>query len=526
MKKLTSIISAIAIVSAVTATVPFTANADDSLLYGTMNIPYADFYANEKIGYEVDAVSSATTSKWASNQEGGTVQGTFNEGNDDGTGRILGVTYPVAISQAALDALGSDNYSFTALDSVPEAYKEVTVSDDGTVSFSAVIDDEVENGKTSLTVETTSVWGNYCVTIDDLVYERGASASSIGKLYGCIVTDTDGNNYAMRHLENIWKNELGINVLEGSTDMHGSPSSYANFVGLNGATIDKITYITEKGYYIYDVDPDAYLAKKVTGTVSIADADISAGKTTVTSDLPTDYEAEYAVEGISGSISDNVLTYAEALPGSYSVAVSDKNGVYESFVVSFSLTSESMPATYAEGAIVKADEAEESDFANFIKNISSVSVNGKEYSASGRGSVKIISEEGKIDTEAVSRDTKVFEGSGSYQMIVKSTGYNHALAFDFEFGDTSEPTTEESSVPETTTTAKPNNTASTTTARNNTTNNTANNTVKNTSGTANTANTVSTNSESPKTGVSGIGVPAALMTAAMAAAFITRKKNR
>ncbi|MCM1008817.1 MAG: NPXTG-anchored protein [Ruminococcus flavefaciens] len=510
MKKITSFISAAVFASAIIGTVPLTANAEetDDLIYGTMNIPYADFYANEDISYEVDAVSSATTSKWSSNQDGGLVQGTFNESNSDGTGRILGVTYPVAISKSDLNSLGNDNYSFTALDTLPEAYKEVTISNDGMVSFSAVVDNNIENGKTSLTVETSSVWGDYCVTVDELVYERGAAASSIGKLYGCIVTDTDGNHYAMRHLENIWKNELGINVLEGSTDIHGSPNSYADFVGLNGAKIDTIKYITERGYYIYDVEPDAYLAKKVIGTVSIADADVSAGKTTLKSDLPSDYNTEYVLEDIDGSINGNILTYSNALPGTYSVKVSDKNGVYESVTVSYTLTSDSMPASYQNGSIVKAEGADDIDFANFLKNISIVSVNGTEYAASGRGSVKIIGDDGKIDTSASSRNSKVFEGSETYQMTVTANGYNNNLEFTFIPGETNTPSTTDSvnntNAATTTTTAKPAGSKSTTTKN----------------------NTSDSKSDSPKTGVAGIAVPITAMASAAAIAFASKKKNK
>lgn len=38
--------------------------AADEIVYGTMNIPYDKFYAAEGAGSEVDAVTSATTSKW------------------------------------------------------------------------------------------------------------------------------------------------------------------------------------------------------------------------------------------------------------------------------------------------------------------------------------------------------------------------------------------------------------------------------------------------------------------------------
>lgn len=512
MKKFKSLICVSACAAAALSAVPFASNAAGDVVYGTMNIPYAEFYANEGIGYEVDAVSSATTSKWASNQDGGLVQGTYNEANADGTGKILGVIYPVAISQEDLDALGDNNYSFTALDSVPTAYKTVTV-ENGSATFSAVVDNEIENGKTTLTVETASVWGDYCVTVDNLVYARGDAESSIGKLYGCIVTDTNGNSYAMRHLENIWKNELGINVLAG-TDIHGSQLSYENFAGLNGAYIDKITYITQNGYYVYDVDPDAYLAKKITGGVTIADADVSAGKTTVTADLPSDYDAEYTVQELDGSISGNVLSYSGAAAGGYSVKVSDKNGVYESFTVSFVLTTDSMPAAYSNGAIVKAEGADDADFANFVKNIAKVTVNGTEYSASGRGSVQIVGEDGKIDLEAASRDKNVFDGDGSYQMTVTATGYTKPLEFTLEVGG------DPADQPAATTTQDVNDGKASSTTTSTTT------TAKKESTTTTAKKNAASGTSSPKTGVGGAAVPAAVLAAAAAAAAVSKKKNK
>ena len=85
MKKTFSLVSAAACMAALTAAAfPVTA-ASAEKIYGTMNIPYADFYAAEIDGaYEVDAVSSATRArdenskaKWQMNQEGGLVAGTY-----------------------------------------------------------------------------------------------------------------------------------------------------------------------------------------------------------------------------------------------------------------------------------------------------------------------------------------------------------------------------------------------------------------------------------------------------------------
>ena len=133
MKKL-AMISAAAI-AVMSAAIPV--SAEDTVLYGTMNIPYTDFYAAEMgdSAGEVDAVTSATKNKVLKNGEGELFEGSYNNGTDT----ILGVVYPVAIPQADLDALGTNNYGFTALETKPDAYKNVTVTE-GKASFSAVQD--------------------------------------------------------------------------------------------------------------------------------------------------------------------------------------------------------------------------------------------------------------------------------------------------------------------------------------------------------------------------------------------------
>ena len=76
------ILSLAACAAVASAAVPFSASAADTV-YGTMNIPYADFYAAEFEGsnnsFEVDAVSSSTPNKWSANVSCGTIE--------DGDGR-------------------------------------------------------------------------------------------------------------------------------------------------------------------------------------------------------------------------------------------------------------------------------------------------------------------------------------------------------------------------------------------------------------------------------------------------------
>ena len=59
-------------------------------------------------------------------------------------------------------------------------------------------------------------------------------------------------------------------------------------------------------------------------------------------------------------------------------------------------------------AVVKNDNVEEEEFQTYLKNITSVTVNGKEYAASGKKEVKLIKkEDGKLDLEQdVFKDAK------------------------------------------------------------------------------------------------------------------------
>ena len=88
MRKINYLIAAALAGATAVSAVPFTASADE-YVYGTMDIPYQDFYAAELTGTNncvVDAVSSATTGKWSMNGEGQLFEGTYHsEANEDGT---------------------------------------------------------------------------------------------------------------------------------------------------------------------------------------------------------------------------------------------------------------------------------------------------------------------------------------------------------------------------------------------------------------------------------------------------------
>lgn len=510
MKSTKKIMGITTCIATMLAAMPLSVSAEgEEFVYGTMNIPYADFYeaelADSVNAYEVDAVSSATTTKWAKNGEGELFDGTYNQANDDGTGTILGVTYPVALTQETLDSLGDNNYNFTALDTVPVAYKIVTVVDDE-VSFSAVQDAEptVLSGL-DVEISTNTAWGDYLLTAD-------GTPDDMGAILGWILKTDSGESYAMRHEENIWRGELAWSTGFVTNEPHGNTLSYENFVGIMGDTITEMVIITENGYYT--AETSVYVPIKFGGSVEVADTDIKSGSTSVTiADFPDDYQMNYSVDGLESSVSDGTMTFSDALAGAYTLTVSDVSGVYADVTASFTLTTDSMPAKFnGTDKLVKADDATDEEFANFIANLSKASVNGTEYSISGRKSVKMILEDGTIDFTVASGGNNVFDGSGNYTMSITASGYNNPLEFTITSDTNSSDDNNNSSDTTTATTT----TAKTTTAKTTTAKTT----------TAKTTTNAANSTESPKTGVAGVAVPTALLAVASVTFVVSRKKKQ
>ncbi|WP_295153610.1 hypothetical protein [uncultured Ruminococcus sp.] len=187
------------------ASIPLNVFADEvkaeEYVYGTMKIPYDKFYAAEADNLSnaegLDAVTSATVNKTRMNGEGQLFEGTYNNAGEEGSdelGKIYGVVYPVAIKQEDLDALGENNYGFTATEK-PEAYKTVAVTN-GDVSFSAVNDENPEAVSGSMTLNTNTPWGDYAANV------TGKPEGTV--IYGILIKTKDGSAYALRHEQNIW----------------------------------------------------------------------------------------------------------------------------------------------------------------------------------------------------------------------------------------------------------------------------------------------------------------------------------
>ena len=398
-----------------------TANASD-VVYGTMEIPYSEFYSSEGVD-GVDTVSSATTNKWKNEN---LVAGTYSVETENGGGDILGVKYYVAVSESDLAQL-DESYHFEKIDEIPQAYKNVTV-ENGKAVFSEIVGDTVKEDN-EVTMNTDMVWGDYVLDVSGLGNANGTS--SFGTVYGIVIKTDDGSKYGMRHLENIWRDEIAWSSGIKKNEPHGNTFKYDHYESLMGKTIKEIIYITDTGYHTIDVD--LYVPVKFEGGVEIENADIKTNSTAfTTTGFPEDYEKTYFVSGNGQfSVEDGVISYQVEFPGSYTLTVSDGKEKYADVSADFVISTDEMPVQFDGEKLVPADGVSQADFEAFIRNISSVTVDENNYSASGKRGVKIIADDGTVIKDASMRDVPVFAEDKTYNMTVTATGYNTPLTFTF-----------------------------------------------------------------------------------------------
>ena len=415
--------------------------------YVLMNIPYDQFYAADvNNSVKVDAFTSATKNKVRTAGLAGGSYHVDNTGNE-----ITGVTFPVKVGEGVdlskykkitdessvditvtnrgqtstatytgKDALfESASYSYYTLSETPKYYKEVTLNADGSLSFGKTQGTAQKVSGVTLELTTQTSYGDYQLNLDGLENTISQSGTQV---YGVIISTKEGNDYGMRHLENIWRVTELAWCTGFTSAVHNCPTSSAHYVNMMGQHINKVTYYTSQGIYEIPVD-NLYVPKKAGQTVKVADAKVSAGEAEITvSNLPTDFSPEYKIDRLDFSVENGKIVFKNAKKGKYTLTVSDKNNNYAEMTTTFILSADSAPASYNNDnenpAITKNADASDEEFADYIKNITSVSVNGKSYAASGRGAVKVINEDGSLKTDA----TPFAEGD-TFEIAVTSTGY-------------------------------------------------------------------------------------------------------
>lgn len=454
--------------------------------YVLMNIPYDEFYKadlnNNPVA--VDATTSATKQKTRNTLAAGSYHAD-SEGE-----HINGVTFPVKVTDDFYDnnknytqitddskvdittnikgkvstttyegkkaLFESADYSYYVLSEVPSYYKTATVGTDKKLSFGAVngTKTQIASDKVKTKFKTKTKYGDYQLNLDGIKDAMGFEDDDV--VYGVIVSTDDNTDYAMRHVENIWKTEELAWSVGIVTDSHGCTLSSEHYKSMVGKTIKNVTYYTSKGIFTLPVEYKV-LEHAKDAAVEAENAAVSAGKANLDVALPGDFNAEYAVTDAKGNevkgfkvteenLASAVSTYAasytqtkklvitypkDAENTEYTLTVSDKSKKYAPITTTFELYAEAVSAAYNNDAtapkLVVADGASAAQFADFIGKIKSVNVNGKAYPATGKGAVKLIKEDGTIDTT----QAPFAEGS-SFEIKVSATGYKDELSFTYE----------------------------------------------------------------------------------------------
>ena len=432
--------------------------------YVLMNIPYDQFYkADVNNDVKVDAFTSATKNKV---RTGSLAGGSYHV--DASGDEITGVTFPVKVpagtdlskytqitddskvsitvtnkgQESTTDYTGKDalfesaSYSYYTLSEKPSYYKELTVNEDGSFSFGATQGTAatITEGVTA-ELKTDSKYGDYQLKLEGLDNTIPPKTTAI---YGVIVSTKEGSDYGMRHLENIWRVSELAWATGFTSAVHNCPTSSEHYKAMMGQHINKVTYYTANGIYEIPVGGDEGLYVPVkfdTSAVAVADAELKDGETSVATTisgltLPEGFDAEYTVDGATAIVKGEKLILKDVKKGAYTLTITDKSGKYAPISVGFEVYAETIPASYNENTekpgLTKAAGATDTEFADYIKNITSVSVNGKSYAASGRGAVKLFNDDGTLITDAAP-----FAEGDSFEIVVTATGYKN-LSFTYK----------------------------------------------------------------------------------------------
>lgn len=247
-------------------------------VYGTANVPYADFFYGEMndvaqnatmqldaadpvtaAGYReegmYDAVTSCTnvkskryeTSYYTENTENGsvTLEGIKN----------VNIAVPTSLyneaqkaikegkncSNQLLSIIGSlKNVSETA----PESGEYKVLNGDGTLTAMTT---ETKTLTVDSSISTSSVWGNYQVSVE--FGDKNPDQPTTANMMGVIFETSDGEKYAMEHSQNLWlrTGEIAFAVKDGFVEPHKNTIDAKRSKGLEGKTIKKITYLVKDG---------------------------------------------------------------------------------------------------------------------------------------------------------------------------------------------------------------------------------------------------------------------------------------
>lgn len=412
---------------------------ESGFVYGTANIPYADFFYGEMndvqqnaemqldaadpvtaAGYRedgmYDAVTSCTNSKskryatsyYTENTENGSVT---LEGIRD-----VNIAVPTSLYKEAQEAIKEGKNCSNQLLSIigslknvsetaPESGEYKVLNGDGTLTAMTT---ETKTLTVDSSISTSSVWGNYQVSVE--FGDNNADQPTTANMMGVIFETSNGEKYAMEHSQNLWlrTGEIAFAVKDGFVEPHKNTIDAKRSQGLEGKTITKITYLVKDGADI--VIPTNLLCKyKLANGQGINGPEEKVVYTNNTF-IPTKVQLTYNVPESSsykltsvqyggkalkeGSYNDytyddttKVLSvyggaFANTGVGSYTLTFADQSEApYEDITVPIVLSADETKIQFAiqDNKLVKIDPNGDTIYEakDYIKNITSIKIDGQ-----------------------------------------------------------------------------------------------------------------------------------------------------
>lgn len=435
--------------------------------FGALDIPYADFYYGEinhikpealeegehgkydtedlvgAAGYREEGIYDAVTS--ATNAKSTRFEKTYFEKNGDGADIFGPSGVHVAISKKLYEDVQKAITEGTECrnplvdfvemlgdvgEEAPAEYK--VLNSDGTFSETIGTTITAENAKAEFS--TTSVWGNYQISVEGIELDAAA-------IQGALLETSDGSIYGLEHLDNLWlqPGEVAFAVTE-MTEPHGNTPSYQRFEDIQGKTITKLTYMIADGDDIA-IDLDFFCKEFLPGGYSVSVPETvtysrEGTKLSVTAELPegSEYVLDSVLAGRAAvedaslySMENGVITLSPELkPGQYSVVLSDTTYADQKLTCVVTSGWNDGEVTLEENRLAVPENESGLTAADYLSSISSVSMNGEPVNGRNLGNV-IFKEDGSINPEAAidmdGEQVPVFEGSGSYEIVLEAVGY-------------------------------------------------------------------------------------------------------
>ena len=446
-----------------------TTNNTNDYVYGTVNLPYADYYYGElntvpqdatlqltaddkakslrEDGY-LDTISSATTSKWK--MYGPTYYSPHE--NNDGGGYIYGVgncsvAIPKTLYTEAKELLSSENKTqcnnplldivsnFTENENqaAPSEYK--ILNGDGTLT--ATYDTEVKHidATTTSSIANNTTYGHYPLDItDDNLPDKNDME---GAIFEAIDNNGNVSKYALLHSDNLWfqSGHIAFAIKDNFVVHSANTLKYKQFADIEGKTITKVKYFVRGGADLeYTTNLYCkYLLNNEQGFTSSGDTVFADNaKISFTPNVPTD--SNYVLSSVTFgrttltpnvdyTYENNVLTIKDTentAIGTYTLTYSDAKYANTSTTVQFTSTLKDGDVTIENNQIKINGDVPVSDY---VKGITSITVNGNKL----RSSNGIFNDDGTVNFDAVikfhGQSIIPFPEDGDYNIIVTSSGY-------------------------------------------------------------------------------------------------------